>query len=86
MSPGEQIRDFIPVEEVAQAFLKALATSHSIPGKPLLANIGTGKPRTLLEFSQYWWNHWNAKGKLLPGALPYRPNEVMRYVPEVSPL
>ncbi|MFA7346036.1 MAG: NAD-dependent epimerase/dehydratase family protein [Terrimicrobiaceae bacterium] len=86
MSPGEQIRDFIPVEEVAQAFLRALATRHPIPGKPLLANIGAGKPRTLLEFSQYWWNHWNAKGKLLPGALPYRPNEVMRYVPEVSPL
>jgi len=84
MTPGEQIRDFIPVEEVAQSFLKTLATSHSIPGTPLLANIGTGNPQTLRAFVEHWWNQWEATGKLLPGTLPYRPNEVMRYVPEVG--
>ncbi len=86
MSPGEQIRDFIPVESVAQAFLRVLDipldTRHSTP---LVANIGTGKPQTLRAFAEHWWKHWGATGKLLPGALPYRPNEVMRYVPKVSP-
>lgn len=81
MSPGEQVRDFVPVDQVARAFLRAL----SLPA-PLVANIGTGRPQTLRAFAGYWWKKWEAKGKLLPGALPYRPNEVMRYVPEVNPL
>ena len=119
MSPGEQISDFVPVESVAQAFLKAVeiryegercdsakasesetrpAISHLPPPgpslcnpplatghpSPLVANIGTGRPQTIRSFAEHWWNAWGATGKLLPGAIPYRPNEVMRYVPEVS--
>jgi UDP-glucose 4-epimerase len=125
MTHGEQIRDFIPVEQVAQAFLRALelppsafsstlATRHPSPVTssshlpssisnpaspasafsfqpsafvatiPLVANIGTGHPQTILEFCQHWWKKWGATGNLLPGALPYRDNEVMRYVPEVD--
>jgi hypothetical protein len=37
----------------------------------------------VIEFSEYWWRYWGAKGKLLPGAVPYRDNEVMRYVPKI---
>jgi len=129
MTPGEQVRDFIPVDDVAQAFLKAVellrraeveglrsdnapqapttdeesrtrnqerAVSFSAitpppqplnqaSPQPLIANVGAGKPQTLLEFAGHWWNEWGATGKLLPGALPYRPNEAMRYVPEISP-
>jgi len=88
MSPGGQIRDFIPVGDVAQAFLREVeinrqpAPSNEQPGVRI-ANIGTGRPQTLLAFAEHWWKEWGAKGKLLPGALPYRDNEVMRYVPEV---
>ena len=84
MSPGEQIRDFIPVEQVAQAFLKALELPPSALRSPLVANVGTGHPQTLLAFAEHWWEKWGATGKLIPGALPYRDNEVMRYVPEVK--
>jgi len=105
MSPGEQIRDFIPVEQVAQAFLKTLDLMGRDPLKrvevemlernspqplnqptaqPLIANVGTGRPQTLRAFAEHWWKKWGATGKLFPGALPYRDNEVMRYVPEVS--
>lgn len=93
MSPGEQIRDFIPVEQVAKAFLCALALPSSSfilhpssLSSPLVANIGTGHPQSIRAFAEHWWKKWGATGKLLPGALPYRDNEVMRYVPEVSPL
>lgn len=85
MTAGEQVRDFTPVEEVAARFLAELE-------RPLLSadcfidNIGTGRPRTLLEFARTWWREWEAKGVLLPGTLPYRPNEVMRYVPECRAL
>jgi len=69
---------------VAQAFLKALELPPSALRSPLVANVGTGHPQTLLGFAEHWWKNWDAKGRLLPGALPYRDNEVMRYVPEVS--
>jgi hypothetical protein len=39
---------------------------------------------TILEFAQRWWDKWDAIGRLMPGAIPYRPNEVMRYVPELT--
>lgn len=80
MSAGEQVRDFIPVGQVARTFVDFV--SHPLPtGMPEVHNLGTGKPQSLLEFARSWWEHWQARGRLLPGALPYRPNEVMRYVP-----
>mgnify|MGYP006097870083 CR=1 FL=1 len=39
---------------------------------------------SVLEFSKYWWNKWEAKGKLKVGSVPYRENEIMRFVPEVE--
>jgi nucleoside-diphosphate-sugar epimerase len=83
MTSGEQIRDFISVEETAARFLSALANPHMTPGTPWVQNIGTGKPQTLRQFAEFWWNEWNAKGNLLVGAVPYRPAEVMSYVPKV---
>lgn len=95
MTLGEQIRDFIAVEQVAQAFLRALdlpseafrfSFSTFSATTPVVANIGTGHPQTIRQFAEHWWKEWGATGKILPGTLPYRDNEVMRYVPEVSPL
>jgi len=83
MTEGEQVRDFIPVEQVAESFLTALTRSDLRPGEPQIANVGTGQPQTLRAFAEYWWRAWNATGQLLPGRVPYRPNEVMRYVPDV---
>ncbi|MEI8283803.1 MAG: hypothetical protein WCG52_02325, partial [bacterium] len=62
------------------------STSDTRNSTLVVANIGTGHPQTIRSFAEHWWKKWDAKGKLLPGALPYRDNEVMRYVPEVSPL
>jgi nucleoside-diphosphate-sugar epimerase len=83
MTGGEQARDFMPVEELAAAFLRLLECSAP-PGMPLIRNIGTGQPTTLRTFAEDWWSRWEAKGKLLPGALPYSAHEVMRYVPLVE--
>lgn len=83
MTRGEQIRDFIAVEDVASFFLQTV-NAPLRPGVPLIANVGTGIPRTLREFAGYLWEKWEAKGKLLFGSVEYRPNEVMRYVPGVS--
>jgi len=77
MSPGQQVRDFTPVEFVAERFVRALDFSDAVDGEPLVEHVATGTPRTLLEFSMDWWSRWNARGRLLPGAVDYRANEIM---------
>jgi nucleoside-diphosphate-sugar epimerase len=81
MTLGEQVRDFVPVETVAASFVSALTRTDLKPGQPKIENLGTGQPQTLRAFAEHWWSEWRAKGRLLPGVLPYRDNEVMRYVP-----
>lgn len=81
MTAGEQVRDFVPVEMVAGKFIEAVARTDLSPGEPQIENVGSGRAQTLREFAEHWWNHWGAKGQLQFGALPYRPGEVMRFVP-----
>lgn len=84
MSAGAQIRDFIPVEEVAQQFLTALSFEGVEPGHPHIRNVGTGHAQTLLEFSQQWWTHWKASGLLMPGHVGLRQGELARLVANVD--
>jgi nucleoside-diphosphate-sugar epimerase len=83
MTKGEQVRDFIHVTDVVKYFVQSLDFDNIVPGKPEIQNIGTGMPKTVLDFSRYWWNEWNAEGSLRVGLVPYRKNEVMRYVPKI---
>jgi hypothetical protein len=69
------------VEAVAAEFLRSAVEGDLKPGQPVIRNVGTGKPQTIRQFAERWWEVWGAKGKLLPGALPYRQYEVMRCVP-----
>ena len=83
MTAGEQIRDFIAVEEVAQFFVDSCLNEDLIAAHPEFYNVGSGQPQSILEFSEYWWKKWQAKGRLLIGKIPYREGEVMRYVPKI---
>jgi nucleoside-diphosphate-sugar epimerase len=83
MTAGEQVRDFVPVEKVADAFVAALPRTDLRAGEPKIENVGAGKPQTLRAFAEHWWKQWGAKGKLKNGDVPYRVNEVMRYVPQI---
>jgi len=83
ITAGEQIRDFIPVEDVASAFVREAEKEHHTLGDVIIRNIGSGNPQSIREFCEHWWEKWQAKGRLQVGALPYRDGEVMRYVPEV---
>lgn len=84
MTPGQQVRDFIPVADVAKTFLDVCVHRPLPLGIPEVHNIGSGQPRTLLAFAERCWREWGAKGRLLPGAIPYRDGEVMRFVPELT--
>jgi nucleoside-diphosphate-sugar epimerase len=89
MTHGEQVRDFIPVENVATRFLDESLRLYNISTSQRSAftrvfNIGTGHPRSLKQFAALWWNKWDTKGKVLLGAVPYRSNEIMRLIPLVD--
>jgi nucleoside-diphosphate-sugar epimerase len=84
LTPGEQVRDFIAVEQVAAAMLAAAADDSVDPGAPRASNVGSGRPQTVREFAEHWWRAFGARGKLLFGALQYRDGEVMRFVPQVG--
>lgn len=84
MSPGEQVRDFIAVEEVARQFCEHLDFSSAVAGQPEIHHVASGQPQTLLAFAEFWWKQWQATGRLQPGAVPYRHNEIMRLVQRSS--
>lgn len=84
LTKGEQIRDFINVEDVVKRFVKELIFSNVVEGVPLIDNVGTGKPQTLKEFAEYWWKEFGAEGKLIFGRYDYRNNEIMRFVPQIK--
>ena len=83
MTPGEQLRDFVPVESVAQSFVAYALEQQIEKGFPVIKNLGTGVATSIADFARHWWSEWQATGELKIGALPYRDNEVMRFVPEV---
>ena len=83
MTLGEQVRNFMPVENVAAQFLFCATCKEIVAAQPLLRNIGSGQTTTLRAFAERWWRLWGATGALRPGAIPYRSNEVMRYVPKI---
>jgi nucleoside-diphosphate-sugar epimerase len=84
MSAGLQIRDFVPVEQVARAFLDALNFAGVEPGHPHIRNVGTGHAQSLLAFAQYWWATWSATGRLQPGEVGLRPGELPRLVANIQ--
>jgi len=84
MTSGEQVRDFVPVEDVADAIATAVERRDLVKGTPKFVNVGSGLPVSMREFAQRCWTEWNAQGKLILGALPYRPNEPMRFVPAID--
>ena len=84
MSAGLQVRDFVPVEQVATTFLLALTFDGVNPGLPHIRNVGTGQAKSLLEFAQHCWTTWGATGQLIPGELGLRPGEMPRLVANVQ--
>jgi len=74
MTPGGQERDFIYVDDVIDGFL-AVAAAPGIDGCSL--DLGTGQVHTLRRVVERIWTMTGAQGRVLPGALPYRPGDVM---------
>lgn len=85
LTPGEQVRDFTHVADVAYALLCAAVRPAAGPELSIL-NFGSGRSVTLRDFAETLALALTRRG-LTPdlrfGARPYRPEEPMNYVPEL---
>ena len=82
MTYGEQIRDFIKVEDVAKIILEESVNMKE--NTISIKNVGSGNPKKLKDFVYEAWEGLNAKGSIILGSIPYRDNEVMRFVPNID--
>tara|TARA_Y100000589_G_scaffold125099_1_gene119271 strand:+ start:65 stop:907 length:843 start_codon:yes stop_codon:yes gene_type:complete len=64
LQKGNDIRDFIPVKDVALHFFKALFRDDIQIKKPKIVNVGTGEAKSIYKFASEEWNRFNSKGKL----------------------
>jgi nucleoside-diphosphate-sugar epimerase len=81
MTPGGQERDFIYVDDVVEGMLAA-AAAPGVEGHSL--DLGTGQAHTVRHVVEQVWKLAGGTGRILPGALPYRPAEVMRLVADAD--
>lgn len=81
---GEQVRDFIDVENLVELIYAELNFKNCENGVPIYKNIGIGKGQSIKQFAKFWWKKWKAPGKLKFGEVEYRKNEIMRFVPEIK--
>lgn len=83
LTSGDQIRDFIPVGDVAEAFVAELALGTRL-GRVTVTNCGTGSGRSVREFAQHWWHALGAEGSLRFGEGPARAWDPPRSVAEIG--
>lgn len=67
MSPGDQVRDFMPVEEAALSI--ANIGLRAIDGGTV--NLCSGHPQRVVDVARGWLREWNASLELKTGHFPY---------------
>lgn len=81
MTKGEQIRDFISVERVAELLSDTVTEFANCVHGSEVKHVATGVPQKTIDFVNYWWAAFGATGKIITGTFPYRDGEMMRIVP-----
>jgi len=86
LTEGLQTRDFIFIDDVADAFLHVVRCAHLQSGY-LEYEVGSGHPTRLRDFVELARTLCgNTTTQLRFGALPYRPNEPMNVIVDTSRL
>jgi UDP-glucose 4-epimerase len=81
MTPGEQQRDFIYVDDLVVGILAA-AAAPGVEGESL--DLGTGRVHTVRQVVERVWAMTEARGHVLAGVLPHRPGTVTRLVADAD--
>jgi nucleoside-diphosphate-sugar epimerase len=95
LTAGEQLRDFIFIDDVVEAFVR-LIEHHVVQRAPAMSDgrnrllhyeVGSGRPVSIREFMSLLRDLSERTDLSLNfGALPYRQNETMHSVADIAPL
>ncbi len=87
LTPGEQKRDFIYIDDVASAYITLLNSDKIINNKSFsVYDVGTGEAVSIREFVELAKKMLNSKSELCFGKQPYRQHEVMLSKADISAL
>jgi nucleoside-diphosphate-sugar epimerase len=77
LTPGLQLRDFIYIDDVVDAYLIVIEKLHDFQYWFTEFEVGSGIPISIKYFVDTVHKYTNSKSKLKYGAIPYREGEVM---------
>lgn len=86
LTPGEQERDFIYIDDVVAAFLTILRNAPDLPLGYREFGVGSGEPVTIRAFIELLRGLADSPTVPRFGALPYRRHEVMHSCADTSAL
>lgn len=81
LTHGEQQRDWVYIDDVVDAFLRA-AVAENVEGETL--EVGNGQTASVREVVELIYSLVEGKGKPLIGVLPTRPGEMQYQVADVN--
>jgi nucleoside-diphosphate-sugar epimerase len=78
LTPGMQVRDFVYIDDVVDAYLHVVRAIGNGTLKGVTAfEVGSGLPHTVADFVTLAHRISGSKSKMVFGGLPYRGNEIM---------
>lgn len=86
LTAGAQLRDFIHVDDVVQAYLAMIDSSRLLTPGVHEIQVGTGRASSVREFVEAARQVLSSTSQLEFGALPYRAGEIMRSVANTAAL
>lgn len=72
MSPGDQLRDFLPVEETADYLARLAVLKFK---EPLVVNVCSGRPISVRQLVETWTKNYPCSITLQTGVYPYPAHE-----------
>jgi len=84
LTPGEQKRDFIYIDDVVEAYLKLLENCTTEEAKFQEYEVGSGKALSIREYGETVHSLTKSATRLKFGALPSRDNEIMYSEADIS--
>ena len=83
LSPGDQILDFIHIDDVVNLYFRVVENADSLPIKAII-NAGTGKGTSLKQMAKIIEDITNDKSNINWGGKLYRNSDVMYAVAEIG--
>lgn len=84
LTPGEQLRDFIYIDDTVDAYSRLLDKQSFLPAGYVEIGLGSGVAITIREFVELVQTLCNSNSHLNFTALPYREHEIMQSAADIS--